>query len=254
MWLTALHVIKLLALPPALLIILAVVGLLCKKRKFGLPLVLFSLSILLMLSLPIVVNLWAQNWERFPPVLSREIRSFRPEALVVIGGGVSVAAEEYHSPVTLNTRSLVRVRYAAKLARELGLPVLVSGGVVLEQDAGSISEAQLMADVLEEEFKIPVTWLEPQSRNTAENALFSRELLRQYGLERIMLVTQAYHMPRAANEFRKAGFLVLPAPTDFIGQQAGLCLMDFVPSPAALMHVFLLAHEGIGMLWYRARY
>ena len=211
-----------------------------------------SLLVLLLLSLPVVVKLWARSWENFSALQAEHVQPFNPQALVVISGGVVYGAVEYQSAMTINTRTLLRVRYAAKLAREMDLPILVSGGSVLRTEA--VSEADLMADVLVNEFKIPVAWREPNSCNTAENAQFSRKVLQDYAINKIVLVTQAYHMPRAVYEFRKAGFDVLPAPTAFMGQLSELSVFDFLPSPEALMSSYLLAHETLGMLWYRIRY
>jgi uncharacterized SAM-binding protein YcdF (DUF218 family) len=59
------------------------------------------------------------------------------------------------------------------------LPVLVSGGKL--SDSVCSSEAELMASVLIDEFKIPVAWQESKSRNTAENAQFSFQVLKQSG-------------------------------------------------------------------------
>lgn len=211
-----------------------------------------SLLLLLLLSLPIVVRQWALIWEGFPALQIEQVQLFNPQTLVVIGGGTVYGAVEYQSPVTINTRTLLRVRYAAKLAGKIGLPILVSGGSVMETEG--VSEADLMADVLVNEFKIPVAWRESNSRNTEENARFSHRILQDYAINKILLVTQAYHMPRAVHEFRKAGFEVLPAPTAFIGQDSGLNIFDFLPSPTALMNSYLLAHETLGMLWYRFKY
>lgn len=246
------YAIKLLLLPPASLLFLVFIGLIFRKRRFGLPLLTMSLLCLLLLSLPVVVSEWARHWERFLPLQSGDVQKFKPQALVVIGGGIAKNAQEYQAPVTLNTRSLLRVRYAARLAKELGLPILVSGGSIFDSEYAS--EAQLMAEVLEGEFDTPVAWLEQQSRNTAENARYSRALLKAHDINDIVLVTQAYHMPRAAHEFRKAGFNVLPAPTAFIGYDSEFTWLDLLPSPSALMNSFLLAHESLGMLWYSIRY
>lgn len=243
------YFIKLLVLPPASLIILAMAGLLIHQRKQGRIVALVSLTVLLMLSLPIVVAQWARHWERFPPLQAGGIKLFKPQAMVVIGGGMVLNADEYPSPRTINHRTLLRIRYAAKLAREEDLPILVSGGNVMH--AAGIPEARIMADVLEQEFKTPVAWLETKSRNTAENARLSGSVLGGLGINKIVLVTQAYHMPRAVMEFRKAGFQVLPAPTAFIGGASELTLFDFLPSPTALANSFLLAHEQLGMFWYR---
>ncbi len=251
---TVISLIKLLLLPPIGLLILLAAGLVCYKRKAGFSMAAVSLLLLFILSLPFVENKLAQYWERWPPVQADDLLQFMPQAIVVIGGGLEHAASEYKTDLTVNARTLLRLRYAAKLARETGLPVMVSGGKPV--DMAEASEAQIMASVLIEEFGVPVAWQEVASRNTAENAQLSRNILREQGIDRIILVTQAYHMPRAESEFRKAGFRVLPAPTAFIGRGRAACfsLFDWIPSVRALEHVFLLSHESLGMVWYRLRY
>jgi len=160
-------------------------------------------------------------------------------------------ASEYQAPLAVHPRTLLRLRYAAKLVKEFGLPIPVSGGVVEDKN---VSEVQLMAQRLEGEFNVSVTWREQDSRNIAENAQFTRDLLIKQGVTDIILVTQAYHTPRAISEFRKSGFNIVPAPTDFIGRSSdGLCDLKFsafVPSSTTLTESFLLAHEGLGVLWY----
>ncbi len=249
---TLIYGVKGLLLPPVSLLLLAIGGLILHKRRLGRALLALGLLGLLLLSLPVVVGAWARQWERFSPLQADQVLSFNPGAVVVIGGGVDFGAPEYSTEATLNTRSLIRLRYAAKLIREFGLPVLVSGGRV--SDSACESEAQLMADMLENEYQLPVTWQEGLSRNTAENARFSHAMLNRQGIDSIILVTQAYHMPRALHEFNKAGFKVLPAPTGFIGHDSEWSFKDFVPSSAAMMQSFLLAHEGLGVLWYAIRY
>lgn len=249
---TVISYIKLLVLPPSSLLLAALIGVVWYERRWGLPLSALSLCSLLVLSLPAVVSVWAKQWERFPAVHLAEIQSFKPQVLVVLGGGVEKGASESSSPIRLHARTLVRLRYAARLAKQFRVPVLVSGGQAVAGVA--ISEAELMATALEKEFQVPVVWQERRSRNTAENARFSRELLKDDGKSKIILVTHAYHMPRAASEFVKAGFEVLPAPTAFIGHELALSIFDFLPSAMSLMHSFLLSHECLGMVWYAIRY
>jgi len=246
-------------LPPASLLILALIGLVFRRRRFGYPLLATSLGVLILFSLPIVSCNFARLWERFPPLKDDQIRQITPQALVVVGGGLS-KNREYSHDFTVNERSLVRLRYAAKLAKEFQLPILVSGGRVFssEHEPEYDSEASVMARVLKNEFNIPVAWQEQKSRNTEENARFSYEILQKDNVNTIVLVTQAYHMPRALHEFTNAGFNVLPAPTAFIAgpleNPFNLTIFDFLPSPTALRDSFLLAHESLGMLWYAIRY
>ncbi len=69
-----------------------------------------------------------------------------------------------------------------------------------------------MAAALREVFGVPVRWLEGESRNTAENAHFSAAMLAGAGIERVALVSQAWHLPRASAEFERAGLEVVAAP------------------------------------------
>lgn len=244
-------VISHLILPPTALLLLAVVGLIRNKTKIGMIILTFSLLLLLMLSLPIVELKLSEYWESYPVFRSENARG--EQVIVVIGGGLQAPAVEYTNAATVKPGTLLRIRYAAKLAKDTGLRILTSGGKTLKQL--DLSEAGLMADVLQKEFGAVVSWQEPESRNTAENARFSHRLLQQHGIDKIILVTEAYHMPRAMSEFRKAGFLVEAAPTAFYRHSDGkIGLEDFIPSVFALEYGFLVSHEIVGMLWYRIRY
>ena len=241
-------------LPPMVFLLVAMAGLIFYKKKRGFHLVLFSLSLFLLLSLPVVENRIAVWWESFPPLQAGYMQRFQPKVIVVIGGGLEHSGQEYDRDVTMKTGTLLRVRYAAHLSRESGLPVLASGGASLK--GFDVSESELMAAALRDEFSVPVVWQEQESLNTAENARLSRQILQRLSIDRIILVTEAYHMRRAENEFRKAGFEVMAAPTAFIGHADSdlFSLAAWLPSVKALEHGFLLSYETIGMLWYSLRY
>lgn len=140
----------------------------------------------------------------------------------------------------------------AWLAKRTGLPLLVSGG--LGKD-GRPSEAHMMQQVLEQEYSLPVRWLEPDSRDTYENAEFSAKLLKADGIERVYLVTHAWHLPRAVWSFHQFKLDVIPAPTVFEGLGKGPReLADFLPNARALERTAYACHEIIGNAWYRLRY
>ncbi len=251
MTISAIYFIKLLLLPPASLLLMALTGLLLHKRRAGLPLTAVSLLLLTAFSLPIVAEAIAGTWASYPLLTREKIAQFKPQAIIVIGGGAAPGLE-YRQSKTVNARTLLRLRYAAKLARDSNLPVLVSGGKVFAEEGAS--EAELMAEVLQNEFNIAVKWQEPNSRNTYENAQFSHQLLHPQAINKILLVTQAYHMPRAAWAFRDAGFQTLPAPTQLISyppSEAITNFMYFIPSAAGLEQSFLVLHEHLGLLWYQ---
>lgn len=251
MTISTIYFIKLLLLPPTSLLLIALTGLLLHKQRIGLILTTVSLVLLTALSLPIVTRPLAGTLEDYPLLTADKITQFKPQVIVVIGGG-EMPGEEYQQPQTVNPRTLLRLRYAAKLARDTGLPILVSGGKVFAET--ETPEAQLMGDILQNEFNIPVKWRESNSRNTDENAQFSYRQLQPLVINKILLVTQAYHMPRATWAFRNAGFQVLPAATQLISHSSSESVANFVrfiPSAAELEQSFLVLHEHLGLLWYR---
>ncbi len=150
---------------------------------------------------------------------------------------------------TVSGSTLTRLRYAARLQRETGKPILATGGKPL---GNSTSEAHQMQAVLEQEFKIPVRWTEDTSDNTLENARHSYQVLQHAGIKRIYLVTHAWHMPRSVLAFQAAGFDVIPAPTAFT-TRFRTDLLSFIPSAGGLRDSSIFIHEAIGLLWYRLR-
>lgn len=170
------------------------------------------------------------------------------QAIVVLGGGTYFSAPEYGAD-TVRANVLARLRYAAHLHRALGKPVLASGGA---PEGYPVPEAQLMRQVLQQDFKVPVQWIEERSRNTFENALRSGELLKPAGIERIYLVTHASHLRRARVAFEHAGFTVIPAPTVFATRYR-LTVVDFLPDARALHDSGVFFREGIGIGWYYVR-
>jgi uncharacterized SAM-binding protein YcdF (DUF218 family) len=144
------------------------------------------------------------------------------QAIVVLGGGTE------------------REAYSAKLQQESGLPLLVSG-----------EEAPAMVRTLAEEFGTPVRWVEQNSHTTEENALFSACILKQNGINRLILITDAAHMLRAETIFTKNGFDVIPAPVTF-SSHSPLSLNDFLPSRDSWIHSRNARHELLGIAWFYA--
>lgn len=251
--------IKSLLLPPAgplLVLLLLLVGGM-RARATGTRRVLTALSLLvvagtLALGTPMVARLLAGGLEVRHPVLpSAGPLPPGPEAIVILGAGLYTNAPEYGGDSPSGTL-LVRLRYAATLARRTGLPLLATGGRVF--GAGS-SEASVMRAVLEDEFGVPVRWLEEASRNTAENARESARILLPAGIKRVFVVTHALHMPRAMASFRRAGLEPVAAPTRFITRPRGRpLLLDAFPTYGALSVSAQALHEYLGMAWYRLRY
>ncbi|HVB48739.1 MAG TPA: YdcF family protein [Burkholderiales bacterium] len=233
-------------LPPLDLIVVMALGLLLARSRprAGLALAWLALAALAALSMPVVGDRLAATLEhREPPLADAAARASGAQAIVILGGGRNRGALEYGGEAPKND-TLARLRYGAHLARVTRLPVLVSGG---RPDGGRASEADLMAAVLEREFNVPVKWRETRSIDTIENARFSSAMLREAGVKRIILVTDAIHMPRALARFLATGLAVVPAPTDYLAQ-AVHTPVDFLPAARGLLRSSAALHEWIGIL------
>jgi uncharacterized SAM-binding protein YcdF (DUF218 family) len=242
------NLIAALLLPPLSLLLLAGIGfwLWHKRPAVARVLVALALSMLWLLSTPFFAEALLHGLEGDPYVT--DTRKPLADAIVVLGNGTYFHAPEY-SGDTVNEYTLERLRFAAKLQRETSKPLLVTGG---KPQGNSLSEAAQMKQVLEQEFNIPVRWTEGESDNTAENAFLSRKLLKQEGIDRIYLVTHAWHMPRAVMSFQRAGFEVVPAPTAYTTRYR-TDLLSFVPNAKALLDSRIFLHELIGTLWYQLK-
>jgi uncharacterized SAM-binding protein YcdF (DUF218 family) len=136
------------------------------------------------------------------------------DAIVVLGGATE--AEQYPRPTVEVNAAGDRVLYAAKLYKEGKAPaILLSGGTISWMNGRSSTPASEMAQVLElTGISGDSVWLQPNSQNTYEDALFSSQMLKEKGITRILLVTSAMHMPRSVALFQHDGIEVIPAPTD----------------------------------------
>lgn len=240
-WLLS-NLIAELLLPPLNLLLLGLVGWVQWERRprLGRALVAVSLGGFWLLCTPIVASGLLETLQGpYQPIRGNEA-----DAIVVLGGGSSANVLEFGGD-TVNARTLERLRYGAWLYRNTGRPVLVTGGA----PEGGVPEGRLMRDVLEQEFRVPVAWVEDRSINTRENARYSAEILRRAGIRRIYLVSHVWHLPRAIPEFERQGLDVVPAGTGYRGK-SDLILFDFVPDARALSTSYFAFHEWIGLLWY----
>ncbi len=171
-----------------------------------------------------------------------------PGAVVVLGGGSRRDLREQSGPDVLKPVNMQRAQTAARLARWSGLPLLVSGGSV---ERGSRSEAQLLEQVLREDFGQTVKWVEGKSLDTGENAREAAAMLVAAGVRRIVLVTDSLHLPRAARSFEHHGLAVVQAPSGFSGAQGGSTALAWLPTPEGMTLTWAALHELSGAAWYR---
>lgn len=208
-----------LVLPPAAPLLLALLGLLLaiRKKTPGLLLAFAGLALLWFLSCHAVAVWLAQTLvPQYTPVTAAALKSGGVQAIVVLGGGVHPVAPEYGEAQS-SAAAAMRLRYGAWLARQTGLPVAFAGGMGWgAADAQVLSEGEVARRMAERDYGLKLRWIDDRSRDTAENASLLRPLLQKDGVQRIALVTHAWHMPRSVLAFERAGFTVTAAPMGFM--------------------------------------
>jgi uncharacterized SAM-binding protein YcdF (DUF218 family) len=243
-----LALIKALLLPPGNLLLLALVGLGVRRRhrRLGYGLAAAAAGLLYILCTPYFSTLCLSSLEE--PYVDPLARA-EADAIVALGGGTAGFAPEYGTDVA-NHFSLARARYAARLQRASGKPLLLAGGSV---GGDTEPESRQMRTFLDE-MQVPVRWTEERSVDTFTNALESYRILAPLGITTVYLVTHAWHIPRARLAFEHAGFTVIAAPTGFASADAtDLRLLDFVPSAKGLLTSYYFWHEVLGYLAYSLR-
>ena len=245
-------ILKSLVFPPGGFLLAILIGLLLLRRKpqLGKSLLWLGLVSGYLLSTPLVSDLMQQQLQSYPALAEAEISQSAAQAIVVLSAGRYRNAPEYGGD-TVDNRSLARVRYGAYLQRLTGLPMVVSGGKVFDPEGKSL--AQVMAESLQQDFHIDNVWLEDQSRNTAENARLSKQLLRQKNIDTVLLVTDALHMARSVAVFEQVGLRVIPAPTRFTMLDDDWLLL-LLPNASAIGGSYYALHELVGRAWYAVRY
>jgi uncharacterized SAM-binding protein YcdF (DUF218 family) len=235
-------------LSPASLIILALLGAWWwHRRRPHLSRALVAAPLLLLGALGLMPLL---HWAAAP--LERRFAVPAPDrvdGIIVLGGALDL-------PNTIDLRqpalngAAERMTQAVTLSRRYPeAKLLFSGGSGLVRNH-SYNESQVARALFESLGVDPARLLyEDRSRNTWENALYSKQLADPRPGQTWLLVTSAWHMPRAVGCFRRTGWAVLPYPVDYLGHDAGWLQFD---ASTQLDLLTVVLHEWAGLLAYRA--
>jgi uncharacterized SAM-binding protein YcdF (DUF218 family) len=248
------YFIKQLLLPPGILLLLLLAAWWLRRSRPRLAGLCFAIGFggFWLMSLPVVVQWGAKALEREPPLAREEWATLaqRADAIVVLGSGRERGDLAWGEDQPTGV-GLERQRYAARLAKASGLPILTSGGLHYGTPP---TEAKLMADSLRDDFGVTVRWQEGESRTTWENAKLSADILLPQGIKRVVVVTQAWHMPRSVWSFEQAGFEVVPAPVGFLGTDNARPFGGCLPEFKSIWQSGQLLNEAVGQVGYSLFY
>jgi uncharacterized SAM-binding protein YcdF (DUF218 family) len=240
--------VGLLLLPSNLLVVVGLVGLaLTRYRRAGERVAVVSLLLLLTIGVLPVGKLLTNVLEnRFP---RWDATHGAPTGIIVLGGAIDAELTfDRGSPALSDAAE--RVVMIGKLARQFPQARIIFSGGSGALVSGDIPEADAVYPILDD-LGVPRTrvQLENRSRNTNENATFSKTMTDPKPGERWLLVTSAIHMPRAVGCFRRAGFLVEAYPVDWTTVTHPSLALD-VSVVAGLKRADDAVHEWTGLVAY----
>jgi uncharacterized SAM-binding protein YcdF (DUF218 family) len=193
------------------------------------------------------------NWlllplsERFP---AWQAQGRAPDGIIVLGGAIDSERSQARGSLEMDA-SAERIVAMLQLARRFPAARIVFSGGSNNLIGESVPEAPIAGDLLEDfgTARNRIV-LESESRTTAENAAFTRELVAPKPGERWLLVTSAFHMPRAVGAFRKVGFEVEAYPVDWRTRGWSDAWTPFGSASAGLARSDVAVHEWIGLIAY----
>lgn len=223
-----------------------------KYNRLAMLLAIVAVTELGFFSTPIIARSIAQSLEQ--QYLAKEVSEYDSADVIVVLGG-ALGAPDFPRKYLDLSDGADRVLHAMQLYRaEKAKKIIVSGGK-LEFLGYHSSEARLMKQLLMlwgvEESAIV---LEEESRNSYENAIYTKKLMQNHGYKNILLVTSALHMPRALAVFQRQDVTSIPAPTDYLvtSSEANI-FFRLLPSVDALMISTYSLKEYIGRFVYYLR-
>lgn len=169
--------------------------------------------------------------------------------IVVLGGGV-ISNTPLDNIGELSDQSLQRIYNSYILYKNLGYPMVVTGGKLPETD--NLPEAFKMKEVL---IKLGVPpadiYIESNARNTEENAKYTADVIENLGINKVYLVTSAIHMKRAVKVFKNnISVELIPVPVNYMISRNNISWYDFLPKIEFLKATSAAWHEILGNLFY----
>ena len=238
-----LHKILPLIFSPLMLVIgLIVLGIIFNLRKFG----LIGIIILILSSLPIISNKFIAYLEKdYQPIEIADVENV--DAIVVLSGMIRVIGDEENLKYEF-TDSVDRFFAGLDLFNNNKSPILILTRGKMPWSLG-IAEGEYLKELAIKygvsEEKIILT---DEVQNTDQEAKAIKEILTENA--KIILVTSAFHMPRAEKVFKAANINLIPFPVDFQSSKLKTTMMDFIPSAGSLSQTSHFVREMIGRLYY----
>ena len=227
------------------IVVLIVASWLVRKRRMKKIFVVAAITLFVVFGNRWLLNVFARNWQPAPVAVS----SLPVYDCGIVAGGFASpddAANGYFNATADRFVQTVKLYNAGKIKH-----ILISGGNGKDSDERFREAAWVKGELLA--FRVPdsVIIIEDQSTNTKENARNSKRLLDSLNFQPpFLLITSAYHMPRAKLLFEKAGVPVDGFPCNYTDGRGSFSFLDLVPRLSVLLGWNVYLKEVLGVIVY----
>lgn len=243
-------VISFLFTPLVWIITLLLLGIFLKNKKRARGFLISGIVLLYLMGNPFLFNEICRQWE-IPAVSEDQFLQKKVEGIIVLGG---LSFWDNQLKRIQFSKSSDRLMQGLMLYKKgIGKKLIISGG------SGSLTYPDDRESVFIKDYLVKIglnpneILIEKESKNTRENAVFTKELLDSCGMNgTFLLVTSGYHMKRSVACFEKAGVKVIPFSTDrYCGDTKFNLDHLFIPNAGILLAWDTLMHEWIGYVTYK---
>jgi len=228
------------------LIVLLLVACMVKKRSLKKTALILALFVFIVFGNAALLNWYAKTWQPKPVVLSP---SAEYSCGIVPGGFASPDADAngYFNATADRFIQAVKLYKTGHIKH-----ILISGGNGKENEKSFREAAWVRGELVSVGIPDSVIFTEDKANNTMENAIYSKQILDSLHLTApYLLITSAFHMPRAALVFKKAGVDVVPFPCNYNIGRGSLSPWDLIPTLSTLLGWDSFLKETVGYWWYR---
>jgi uncharacterized SAM-binding protein YcdF (DUF218 family) len=228
------------------IIILLIASYFLKKRGLNNACKITAVVIFIVFGNQWLLNLYAKNWQAERVAIS----NLPTASCGIVPGGFASPDQNGDGYFNASADRFIQVVKLYKLGKIKHI-VISGGNGKIEQESfqeGAWVKRELIT------FGIPdsVIFVEDKSNNTAENATNAKQILSNNNLQPpYLLITSAFHMPRASLNFKKSGLTIVPFPCNFSNGMDSFSISDLLPTPSVLLGWDLYLKETAGYLWYK---
>ncbi|MDC0079329.1 YdcF family protein [Candidatus Pelagibacter sp.] len=239
-------ILPLIVSPLFFVLILITLGIFLRSKKIS----LFGIAILIFCSLPIISNNLIAYLEK-DYILQNTSTINEADAIVVLSGMITTIKTESSYEYEFSG-AIDRILAGIDLYKDTKAPILILTRGKLPWSLGK-PEGEYLKEFATQ-FGIPEEniLLTDNVQNTDDEAKSVKKILNQNN--KIILVTSAFHMPRAKKVFEAAGINAIPFPVDFKTHEQKLTFVDFMPSADSFSNSSHFVREMIGRAYYSLRY